>query len=164
MVRHDSWAAEMEEELQKRQREEEDNEHNMIIRERDRRQWTQGIRGPSDWAQGLASDVRTAGEKASNGNTCNTGLHNSKWLERKNVAGDNKHKCGKDGKTAVRHWFGDSDVSGSESSEDDSGWSTVDREMKNRQRKRRSKERKSRKMAEVTSKARNMAGLGPITD
>ena len=44
------------------------------------------------------------------------------------------------------------------------GEKKVERNKKKLEKRKRSKDRKERKMAEVASKARWMAGLGPITD
>ena len=52
----------------------------------------------------------------------------------------------------------------SESSSDSDNWSTVDRERRCSDRKKRSKERKARMQAALSSKARRMAGISPITD
>ena len=116
-------------------------------------------REPSDWARSLNKDTREAAEKTGRS------THRTQRMAKpvKPAARmEGQHICSKD-KSPVHHWFGES-TSEDSSEEDEEGWSTIDRENKNRERKRRTKERRSRKAAQVSQKARRMAGLGPITN
>ena len=78
---------------------------------------------------------------------------------------ETKHKCKNVSNKQFQHWFGDSseEESGNETSENEE-WNVVERENRNKLKRRRRKERQDRKISEVASKARRMAGIGPITD
>ena len=77
---------------------------------------------------------------------------------------DKGHTCRNAVKVQFRHWFRESDESSEESTKDYEKWSTVDRERKKKKKKRKTREKRSEKKAGVTRKAKNMAGVGPITD
>ena len=61
LVRHNSWAEEMEEEITRREEVEEETEDNRRKREEDREQWVSGKRTPSSWAKKLQGEMSNAG-------------------------------------------------------------------------------------------------------
>ena len=97
----------------------------------------------------------------------------SEWLDqqvrpvntklRKEDALKKKKKTTKGGMTRLKNWFGDSDDS-EESEEEDTvnEWNVIGRKEKNIEKKKKAEERRKRKRENVTRKARNIIGIGPI--
>ena len=75
---------------------------------------------------------------------------------------EKEHNCKKLKVSKIHHWFGSSSSEDTEN-EQDENWSKVEREQDNLNKKKRRKERLENKKAELTIKARRMAGIGPIS-
>ena len=165
LVRADSWAEELEKTIRNKGMTSEKDED-------DRNQWAGGKRLPSEWANGLTGQVREAADKSGRRRHKEEG----KGMEGGRLAAermDGVHKCRKSKTEKVHHWFGESaseesssesDTGSSEYDENEENWSKIERNKKKYERRKRSRDRKEKKMAEVASKARRMAGVGPITD
>ena len=82
----------------------------------------------------------------------------------RNMDNERKHKCIKEEEMKIRHWFGDSDSSENDTSDDNENWTTVERERRSKEKKKRQINRKKERMEEVATKAKIMAGIGPISD
>ena len=152
MTRSNSWAEEVEEVIG-------DNWLQDRTSNEDKNQWLETKRQPSSWAAGLNAQVEEQAGKL--------GARTNRRQKPLNPASDrmeDEHHC-KVQKT-IHHWFGESSSEQiSDSSEEDGrDWNTVDREGRNKIRRKRTKERKERKTVEVAGKARRMVGLGPISD
>ena len=153
MRKEKSWAEEMEEEIRNGGREN-------PLRNDDKEQWTNKVRKPSSWATELNGEIKLAAEKTGRMEKVTRKM----IREEKAVKRLEEHACKRTAVNTPKHWFGDSEDSSEDTSEDDDTWNKVSREEKNREKKRRNRIRKSEKKAEVSKKARNMAGLGPITN
>ena len=132
--------------------------------EDDRNQWQEDRRAPSNWAARLNSEVSGAADLAGT-----LGSHHRKCRKPEDHApparkpSDN-HECKKDRIVKMHHWFGESSSEESGEEESNENWSRVDREGRNLARKKRSQDRMHKKMMELSLKARQMAGIGPIKD
>ena len=129
----------------------------------DRNQWVDGRRTPSDWAEGLNREVRGAAELAGRPNMMRE-EQERKRQSRSSREPRKVHECKTAKVTRIHHWFGES--SGEESSEEsgEENWTRVDRETKNKMKRKKLIARDNKKKEEITLKVRRMAGLGPITE
>ena len=156
MVRHNSWAEEVEATLGAGDATEEVDDMN---------QWLGRRREPSRWAERLNDDVRGAAD-----NVGNFARKIGRQEDRKTgqyeagsrPSAEKPHNCMKDNARSIHHWFGTSSNDESEDRDDDE-WKTVGREQRNESRKRRRRERNEKMKLDLTMKARRMAGLGPIS-
>ena len=155
MVRSNSWAEEVEEVIGDKWLQDKTSKE-------DKAQWLENKRQPSSWARNLSAQVEEEGSKIgtrtkTRQQTTKPASSSSSWMEA-------EHQC--KGQKTYHHWFGESSSEEpSESSEEEgSNWNTVDREGRNKLRRKRTRERRERKTIEVAGKARRMVGLGPISD
>ena len=151
ITRTRSWAEEVEESV------------GLGITEQDHLQWSGDRRTLSDWADRLNGQVReAAGKVGTRRDRMEKGMTAARGRDR--IV--REQHCRREDASRICHLFGDS--SAGESSSNSSGieddWDSVGREEKNRERRRRAKERRKKKKVEIASKARRMAGLGPIMD
>ena len=169
LVRSNSWAEEVDKEIQVVKQVEGISEELKRKMEDDRRQWTGARRSPSEWAKEWEREVDMAGRQGDREwrVKAKEKEERERERERKNEKEDryagrrsrrdnDQHTCG--GKALkLRHWFGESDIS-SDSSEEEGNWTQIDRERKRKEKTRKTKERRKERKAEVAKKARNMAG------
>ena len=137
IVRTNSWAKEVEEEIENR-----DNETTM--KEIDRAQWINKLRKPVCWTDGLRATVK-----------------NREPEKEKNT------KITKETKNAVKHWFGYDETDGEEGTTDDDSeneteWTTVERKERKREKDRKKNLKRNMRKEETAKKAQSMIGLGPI--
>ena len=140
IIRHNSWAHEVEEELENRQ-------NDTTMYEIDKAQWTNKMRKPACWTEGLRATVRPTKEP-----------------ER-----EKETKITKETKNAVKHWFGYDKTDDEENSTDDDDdgengkeWKTVDRKERKKEKEKKRKIKRNMRKEETARKAQSMVGLGPI--
>ena len=129
----------------------------------DRNQWTGNRRDPSSWAARLNSDISGAAEQVGTKKP----LHRQSRSPARQTPAARKnldHQCKQTRIEKMHYWFGDSSSEDSDMDEKTENWSKVDREGRKFQRQKRSIDKKNRKIAELSLKARQMAGIGPITE
>ena len=155
--RSDSWAEEVEREVEKRTKANGEDRFEV----EDREQWTVDRRVPSKWAENLEREVRGSAERVGRSRQQRK---TARMDGQRKVADrlEDEHECGSEKVKRVHHWFGRSSGEETDSS-DPEGWNTMDREGKNEEKRRRARERGEKMKTEVTMKARRMAGVGPIT-
>ena len=139
LVRQNSWAKEVEEELE--------NRHNdTTMREIDKAQWINKMRKPVCWTDGLRATVRT----------------------NKDSEKEKETKITKETKIAVKHWFGYDKTDDEETTTDDDDsengkeWTTIERKERKKEKERKRKMKRNMRKEETARKAQSMVGLGPI--
>ena len=154
IVRSTSWAEEVEQNLRF-------ESPNSAVEDRD--QWTGNRRDPSSWATRLNSEISGAAEKVGTRKPLHR-LSRSPARQTPAARKNSEHQCKQTRIDKMHHWFGDSSSEDSDNEENMGNWSKVDREGRRLLRQKRSIDKRNRKIAELSLKARQMAGIGPITE
>ena len=155
ITRTTSWADEVEQNA---------NNTSPTTAEDDRNQWLGPRRAPSSWASRLDNEVSVAANLAGTTRPHHRNNRPTDGHAPTTRKQHESHECKKDRIVQMHHWFGDSSSEESGNEEPEDNWSRVDREGKNLARRRRAQDRTNRKMQDLSLKARQMAGIGPIKE
>ena len=154
MMRASSWADDVEQNIPN---------VSPATAQEDRNQWMGDRRAPSSWADRLNKEVSGAANLAgSHGPFHRDGRTTDRHTPSRGKTAE--HQCKQDRVNKIHHWFGTSSSEESGDDDTDDDWSRVDREGRNLVRRKRSQDKLHKKMAEISLKARQMAGIGPINE